>query len=161
MPFVQGYRVKNLLRYLKRTINQMLRFSPRGSYDHMVVYPDADSAYGKSDPESILAVLLSSWSSKEERAVLMSDCKSEYVAFSAYNMQDQCFAQLLWDMSRKMYISPDVNMVHMLRDNIGGIAFTMNLHLNERSKHIDIYYHYVYLSVRPRLTSLYFYLNFI
>jgi hypothetical protein len=46
-------------------------------------------------------------------------------------------------MRHNKYIGPDTNMVHMLGDTIGAIALTKNLHSNERSKHIDICYHFV------------------
>jgi hypothetical protein len=84
-----------------------------------------------------------SWSSKEQKPVLMSSCESEYVALSVCTMQGQWFAQLLQDMRRNKYIGRDTNMVHMLGDNIGAIALTKNPHLNEWSKHIDICYHFV------------------
>jgi hypothetical protein len=41
-------------------------------------------------------------------------------------------------------------MVHMLGDNMGAIALMKNLYLNERSKHIDICYHFVCDLVRNR-----------
>ncbi|RFU24803.1 hypothetical protein B7463_g11531, partial [Scytalidium lignicola] len=37
----------------------------------------------------------------------------------------------------------NANLVQMLGDNQGAIALTKNLHLHERSKHIDICYHYI------------------
>jgi hypothetical protein len=46
-------------------------------------------------------------------------------------------------MKRNKNIGPDTNMVYMLGDNMGAIALTKNLHLNEQSKHIDIYYHFM------------------
>jgi hypothetical protein len=47
------------------------------------------------------------------------------------------------DMRRDKYIGPDANMVHMLGNNMGGIALMKNPHLNDRSKHIDICHHFV------------------
>jgi hypothetical protein len=44
-----GYVLKNLLRYIKSTIKQKLRFGSGGAYDHMVVYSDADWASDKLD----------------------------------------------------------------------------------------------------------------
>jgi hypothetical protein len=47
-------------------------------------------------------------------------------------------------------------MVYMLGDNMGALALTKNLHLNERSKHIDIYHHYVCdLAINGRLQVSY------
>jgi hypothetical protein len=40
----------------------------------------------------------------------------------------------------------------MLGDNQGAIVLTKNPHLHERSKHIDIYYHFIYdLAEKGRL----------
>jgi hypothetical protein len=47
-------------------------------------------------------------------------------------------------MRRNKYIDLDTNMIHMLSDNMGAIALMKNPHLNEKSKHIDICYHYVH-----------------
>jgi hypothetical protein len=46
-------------------------------------------------------------------------------------------------MKRNNCIGHDTNMMHMLGDNMGAITLTKNSHLNERLKHIDIYYHFV------------------
>jgi hypothetical protein len=115
----------------------------------MVVYSDADWASDKSDRKSISGSVAMfyggpiSWSSKKQKAVSTSSCESEYVALSSCTKQGQWFAQLLRDMRHNKYIGPDTNMVHMLGDNMGAIALTKNPHLNERSKHIDICYHFV------------------
>jgi glutamyl/glutaminyl-tRNA synthetase len=46
------------------------------------------------------------------------------------------------DLRRPEYIR-ESKKVYMLGDNQGALALTKNLHLYERSKHIDIYYYYV------------------
>jgi hypothetical protein len=144
-----GYALKNLLRYIKSTIKQKLCFGPRSLY-HMIIYSDADWASDKSDQKSISGSIAMfyrgpiSWSSKKQKAVSTSSCESEYIALSACTKQGQWFAQLLRDMRRNNYIGRDTNMVHMLGDNMGAIALMKNPHLNERSKHIDICYHFVF-----------------
>jgi hypothetical protein len=96
-----GHALKNLLRYIKSTIKQKLRFGPGGAYDHMVVYSDADWASDKSDRKSISGSIAMfyggpiSWSSKKQKAVSTSSCESEYIALSACTKQGQWFAQLL------------------------------------------------------------------
>jgi hypothetical protein len=86
----------------------------------------------------------------------MSSCELEYVALSACTKQDQWFTELLQDMRHNKYIDRDINMVHMLGDNMGAIALMKNLHLNEQSKHIDICYHFIHdLARNRRLEVLY------
>jgi len=41
------------------------------------------------------------------------------------------------------YIAPNYRTVDMRGDNQGAIALTKNPHLHERSKHIDVCYHYI------------------
>ncbi|CZS94184.1 uncharacterized protein RAG0_04240 [Rhynchosporium agropyri] len=66
-----------------------------------------------------------SWASKKQRSVATSSCESEYMALAACAKQG---------------------------DNQGAIALTKNAYLNERSKHIDIAYHFVRdLAERGRL----------
>jgi hypothetical protein len=144
-----GYVLKNLLRYVQSTIKPKLRFGPGRAYDHIVIYFEADWESDKSDRKSIsgsVAIFYGgpiSWSSKKQKAVSTLSYELEYVALSACTKQGQWFAQLLQDIRRNKYIGPDTNMVYMLGDNMGAIALIKNLHLNERSKHIDICYHFV------------------
>ncbi|KAI1005177.1 hypothetical protein K3495_g3040 [Podosphaera aphanis] len=144
-----GPALKNLLRYLRSTMKQKLRFGPGRAREYLTIYSDADWANDKSDRKSIFGSVAMfyggpiSWSSKKQRAVSTSSCESEYVALSACAKNGQWLAQLLRDVGRENYIGPDRKTVQMLGDNMGAIALTKNPHLNERSKHIDICHHYV------------------
>ncbi|KAF7567667.1 hypothetical protein PtrM4_142580 [Pyrenophora tritici-repentis] len=84
-----------------------------------------------------------SWSSKKQRSVATSSCESEYIALSTCCKQGQWIAQVFRDLGFPKYIGKDTNKVQMLGDNQGAIALTKNPHLHERSKHIDVCYHYV------------------
>ena len=48
-----GHSAKNLMRYLKSTIKQRLRYSPGGAHNHLVVYSDSDWASDKVDRKSV------------------------------------------------------------------------------------------------------------
>jgi hypothetical protein len=80
----------------------------------------------------------------------MSSCELKYVALLTYTKQGQWFTQLLRDMRRNKYIGPDINMVHMLGNNMGAIALMKSPHLNGQSKHIDICCHFVHDLARNR-----------
>ena len=47
------------------------------------------------------------------------------------------------DIGQAKYIRKNTNKVQMIRDNQGAIALVKNPYLHERSKHIDICYHFV------------------
>jgi len=82
------------------------------------------------------------WGSKKQKSVSTSSCKAEYVALAMCAKQGQWVAQVCQDLGRPQYIGKD-RRVHMLEDNQGALALTENPHLYERSKHIDIAYHYI------------------
>jgi hypothetical protein len=144
-----GHALKNLLRYLRSTVTMKLRYGPGGAHSQFVVYSDADWASDTVDRKSVSGSTAMfyggpiSWSSKKQRSVATSSCESEYIALSTCCKQGQWIAQVFRDLGFPMYIGKDANKVQMLGDNQGAIALTKNPHLHERSKHIDVCYHFV------------------
>jgi hypothetical protein len=57
--------------------------------------------------------------------------------------QGQWIAQILRDLELEKYISENGRTVQMLGDNQDALALVENPHLHERSKHIDISYHFI------------------
>jgi hypothetical protein len=144
-----GHVLKSLLRYLKSTIKTRIRYGPGGAYKHFVLYSDADWAGDKTDRKSISGSVTMfyggpiSWSSKKQRSVATSSCESEYMALANCAKQGQWIAQIFRDLGLPKYIGKNPRRVQMLGDNQGAIALTENAHLNERSKHVDICYHFI------------------
>jgi len=144
-----GYALKNLLRYLRSTVSMKLRYGPGGAHSQFVIYSDADWASDIVDRKSVSGSTAMfyggpiSWSSKKQRSVATSSCESEYMALSTCCKQGQWIAQVFRDLGFPKYIGKDTNKVQMLGDNQGAIALTKNPHLHERSKHIDVCYHFV------------------
>src|SRR5436305_13613669 len=62
---------------------------------------------------------------------------------SRYTKQGQWIAQILRDMGYPEYVAENGMTVDTRGDNQGAIALAKNPHLTERSKHIDISYHYI------------------
>ncbi|TVY60796.1 Retrovirus-related Pol polyprotein from transposon TNT 1-94, partial [Lachnellula suecica] len=124
-----SHALKFLFRYLKSTVKQQIRYSPGGDHEYFVLYSDADWATDKS--------------SKKQRSIATSSCESEYIALASCVKQGQWIAQILRDLGYAKYIGKNSNLVQMLRDNQGAIAFIENAHLNDRSKHVDICYYYI------------------
>ena len=144
-----GHAMKDLMRYLKSTASQKLRYGPGGVHTNFVVYSDADWASDKTDRKSVSGSIVMfyggpiSWSSKKQKSVATSTCESEYMALSTCTKQGQWVAQIFRDIGRPQYIGTNSRSVTMLGDNQGALALVKNPHLHERSKHIDICYHYV------------------
>ncbi|KAF2354098.1 hypothetical protein FHG87_015148 [Trinorchestia longiramus] len=80
---------------------------------------------------------LISWKSKKQNIVALSSCEAEYIALT-YAVQEGIFLeQLLCDMDG--YDEP----VGIFVDNRGAIDLAKNLVHHQRSKHIDIRYHFI------------------
>lgn len=84
-----------------------------------------------------------SWSSKKQTSVSTSTAESEYISQAMYAKQGQWAAQVFKDILFPEYISPNRRTVQMFGDNQGALALVKNPYLHERSKHIDICYHFI------------------
>ena len=139
--------LKALMRYLRSALNLRLRFG-RGN-SRLEVYTDADWAGQKTDRKSTsggVAMLFGGpvyWQSKVQRSVATSSTESEYMAMSINAKTTQWLAQVLRDLEYPELIGDNGKTVQMLADNQGAIALAKNPHLHERSRHIDISYHYI------------------
>ena len=144
-----AHALKALMRYIKSTVKQRLTYQPGGAHSTFSVFSDADWASDKVDRKSVSGSIAMfyggpiSWSSKKQRSVATSSCESEYMALALCTKQGQWIAQIFRDLGMPKYIGPNTRMVQMFGDNQGAIALTKNAHLHERSKHIDIAYHFI------------------
>jgi hypothetical protein len=140
--------VKELFRYISSTISQRIRYSPSINRD-LILYTDTDWAGDKSDRKStsgFVAMLYRgpvSWASRKQTSVATSSTESEYIALSTRAKQAVWIGQVIRDMGFPGYIGSDLNNVSIKGDNQGSLALVKNPHLHERSKHIDIQYHYI------------------
>ncbi|KAF2349911.1 Reverse transcriptase RNA-dependent DNA polymerase [Trinorchestia longiramus] len=135
---------KFVLKYLKGTILFGLKFVK--SENPMQITGFSDSHWGgSSDRKSISGYVfkssssssLISWNSKKQNIVALSSCEAEYIALT-YAVQEGIFLkQLLCDMDG--YDDP----VGIFVDNRGAIDLAKNALHHQRSKHIDIRYHFI------------------
>ena len=143
-----GKALKKLLRYLNSTITQKLRFGPGGAHKRFAVYSDADWAGDKVDRKSVSGYVIMfyggpiAWGSKKQKSVATSSCESEYIALAMCTKQGQWIAQIFRDLELHKYIGRNGSTVQMFGDNQGALALVKNPQLHERSKHIDICYHF-------------------
>jgi hypothetical protein len=80
---------------------------------------------------------LISWKSKKQRTVALSSCEAEYMALAATVQEALYLAQLLDEIIE--ICSP----VQIYEDNQGTIALSKDPVNRQRSKHIDIRYHFI------------------
>jgi hypothetical protein len=154
--------VKELLRYVGGTIDQRIRYGPTDNHRNLTVYSDADWAGDKSDRKSTsgcVAMLYGGpvlWTSRKQTSVATSSTESEYIAMAMCVKQAVWLGQILRDMGYSDYVGKHPETVSMKGDNQGALALVENPYLHERSKHIDIQYHYIRdLEEKKRITVSY------
>ncbi|PWA44879.1 hypothetical protein CTI12_AA522760 [Artemisia annua] len=134
--------VKRILRYLKGTSNLGLYYPKCSGFD-LKGYTDSDYAGCNMDRKStsgscqFLGGKLVCWSTKKQQSVAMSSAEAEYVAAAS------CCANVLWMKSQLSDYGIHYKSVPIFCDNTSAIAISNNPVLHQRTKHIDIRYHFI------------------
>ena len=145
--------VKRILRYLKGTLNHGLCF--RSDTDTLSGYSDADWAGDLDTRRSTSGYLFMiggatvSWSSKKQATVAKSTTEAEYVALSFAAQEAIWLRRLMADIG-----FGDVNPTVILEDNNGAIDLSKNPKHHNRTKHIDIAYHFTRERVESKELSI-------
>ena len=150
-PSIQHWRgIKRILRYIKGTLNYGLQFSD--SKTQLIGFADADWAGDLDTRCSTSGYVFQvgnatvSWSSKRQKTVARSSTEAEYVALSNSAQEAIWLRRLLADLSMSIEI-PSPTLIY--EDNNGAIELSRNPKSHNRTKHIDIAYHFV----RERVNS--------
>jgi hypothetical protein len=134
--------VKRILRYLVHTPCFGVWY-PKGSTFDIIGYSNSDYARCKVDRKStsgtcqFLGRSLVSWSSKKQTYVALSTTKAEYVVVG------QCCVQLLWMRQTLRDFGYNLSKVPLLFDNESAIRLADNPIEHSRTKHIDIWHHFL------------------
>jgi hypothetical protein len=134
---------KRILRYLKGT--RHLRLSYKGTDDlPLRGFTDSDWGGDTSTRASVLGYCwffaggLVSWSAKKQICIALSTTEAEYVAMT------QAFQEGIWLKSNFHQLSIDLpSLVFIQSDNEGAIALASNGISHNRTKHIDIRFHFI------------------
>jgi hypothetical protein len=116
---------------------------PKGSSFDLIGYSDADYAGCKIDRKNtsgtcqFLGRSLVSWASKKQNSVALSTAEVEYIAAG------HCCVQLLWMRQTLRDNGYKLSKVSLLCDNESAIRMTDNPVEHNRTKHIDIRYHFL------------------
>jgi hypothetical protein len=136
-----------MMEYVTGSRNGAVVGDPRGRMLQLVdvcTYADADWANGKADRRSITGWVSKlngdtiSWASKKQRTVALSTCEAELYAEAA------AIQEVLWlrGVLKELGLSTHTgSVVH--GDNQSAIAVSKNGIKGERTKHVDIKYHFV------------------
>ena len=139
--------MKYLLRYLRSTIKRRLTYRASGS-NQVTGYTDASYAADRQDRKSTMGTIFLlgggpiSWSSRKQKSVSTSTTEAEYMAPSSGAKQAQWLSHLLRDIGFPDYVRSSPWTMELRGDNTGSIALVKNPCLHDRSKHIDVAYHF-------------------
>jgi hypothetical protein len=134
--------VKRIERYLVYSPKFGLWY-PKGSTFDLIGYSDVDWAGCKIDRKSTLGTCqflwrsLVSWASKKQNSVALSTAEAKYIATGHF-----C-AQLLWMRQTLRDYGYKLSKVPLLCDNKSAIRMANNPIEHSRTKHIDIWYHFL------------------
>jgi hypothetical protein len=137
--------VIHLLRYLRGTLNcgLLLDGSSMVNAQHVTIYTDADYANSTTDRKSyggyisMIGSTLISWKSKKQPTVSTSTTEAEYRALYDGVQEAVWINNLLSSLG-----SPTTAKINMKVENQSAIALATNDLFQQRTKHIDIKYHW-------------------
>lgn len=140
---------KELLRVIKFVLDTKqygLKVKPKGNIDNwdMKMYCDSDYAGDKESRISITGFILYlmdvpiSWKSKSQKNVTLSSSEAEYIALSEAAKEIKFVVQILISMKIPVSIPIIVRI-----DNVGAMFMTENATTQNRTRHVDIRYHFV------------------
>jgi hypothetical protein len=146
--------VKRILRYLRGTANHKLTYGP-DSDSTVTAYCDADFANNLDTRKSIsgFAFMFNggcfAWSSRKQTSVSLSTAEAEYIAAVHAGKTVAWLRTLLQEIG---LISDEP--INLRIDNQSAIALIdLDNSVNERSKHIEVRYHWIRDAVRRGIIS--------
>ena len=143
--------VKRILQYIQGTLNYGLIFSADDSNNLLVGYSDADWAGDLDTHHSTSGFVFQiqsntvSWCSKRQPTVSKSSTESEYIALSGACQGAVWLRRLLADIGLEQK-GPST----IYEDSQGDIELAKNPRFHNRTKHIDVSFHYIREQVKLR-----------
>lgn len=137
--------IRQILRYLRGTINYGCHYRKGVEGEpRLLGYSDSDLAGDIEDRKStsgtvfFLGSNLVTWASQKQKVVAISSCEAEYIAAATAACQAIWLSRLLAGLQEK-----EEQVVKLKVDNKSAISLCKNPVLHDRSKHIDIRYHFI------------------
>ena len=135
--------LKHLLRHVAATIEYGIQY--RRDTGELVLegYSDSDMGGDIDDRKSTTGVIFFlggnpvSWLSQKQRVVAQSSCEAEYMAAAAAACQAVWLRRVLEEITGIRVAAPIIKV-----DNQAAIALAKNPVLHDRSKHIDVKFHF-------------------
>jgi hypothetical protein len=134
--------IKRVLRYLKGTIDSKITYGPKRQ--EILGYSDANYAADIDDRKSTGAYIFTSnngavsWVSKKQQTVAKSTTEAEYMALSQAASEALWFRSFLYELGMS-----NKEPILIYGDNQGALKIAQNPQFHNRTKHIDIVYHFI------------------
>ena len=134
---------KQILRYLKHTIHFTLNYNRPN--DPLLGYSDADWAtnYDRKSYTGYVFELCGgaiTWATKKQTTIALSSTEAEYMALAAATKEAVYLRNLVAEIGFQNLVNAPLTIYC---DNQSAIQLAKNPAHHERSKHIDIRYHYI------------------
>ena len=136
--------VKRILRYVAGTLDFGLHFTKALGTAHFVGYCDSDLAGDIDTSKSTRGTLffldncLGSWQSIKQKVVALSSYEAKYIATTSAATQALWLSRLLGEL-----LGRKVDVVELKVDSKSALALAKNPVFHDRSKHIQIKYHFI------------------
>lgn len=138
--------VKRIMRYLRGTTNYGLIYRNEG--EDLIAYCDADWAGDVSERRSTTGYVIKfagaaiSWKSSKQACTALSTVEAEYIA-AATAAKEVIWLRRLFNEMQSHTINKLDRPTTMKIDNNGALNLAKNHQISQRTKHIDIKYHFI------------------
>jgi len=135
--------VKRVLRYVAGTLHFGCHYQ-RKKGAHLIGYSDSDLAGDIDTRKSTTGVIfflgssIITWQSQKQKVVALSSCEAEYIAATAAACQGVWLACLLAEFRGEKSRAFSLKI-----DSESALQLSRNPVFHDRSKHIDVRYHYI------------------
>jgi hypothetical protein len=137
--------VKRILCYVNGTLDyglcyeKLTKITWLAGYSHSDHAGDVDNHKSTSGNLFYLGKCPVSWQSLEQRVVALSSCEAEYVAAATVEA-----TQAVWLAGQLgELVGKKAECVELMMDSKSTLALSKNLIFHERSKHIELRYHFI------------------
>jgi hypothetical protein len=139
--------VKRVLRYVAGTVHWGLHYCPGRRTEgvpKLVGYSDSDLAGDVNDRKSTSGLIFFlaggpvAWQSAKQKVVALSSCEAEYIAAAGAACEAVWLARLMAELVGGAVLAPKLKV-----DNKSAISLMKNPVHHDRSKHIDVKFHFI------------------
>ena len=132
--------VKRIFRYLKGTVDLGLLYCRENSFE---ANSDADYAGDRETRKSTSGILCKhagaaiTWQSKRQQCIALSTTEAEFVSAAS------AVKEIIWLKRLFTECEIDIKNYTLFIDNMSAIKLIKNPEFHQRSKHIDVKYHFI------------------